>query len=87
MQENSPVSVEVDDIYVMAFLIGKGYTTTETQTLGGRVSVRFDGEGVSEAISEYYEGGMLPCKKYAESYMRAKDLVFDALNNKKRKEN
>lgn len=68
--------MEVDDIYVMSYLLAKGYKAGERNKRSGRVSVEFSGAGVADAISEYFSGGVLPAKDYVKCYTEARELVF-----------
>lgn len=74
--------INVDDIYVMAYLLARGHRITDTDVQNGRVSVTFEGENLSKEISGYYTGTVIPAINYVENFKRAKSIVFEKLNEK-----
>jgi hypothetical protein len=80
MWKNNMETVQVDDIFVMSYLISKGYKFTDKFMRGRRVILTFEGDRLSQEIADYFAGGDVSAIKFSEAYREIKDIVKDVLD-------
>jgi hypothetical protein len=64
------------NLYEAAFLYAKGFKLTEKEDSGHKVTLFFEGDGVEDAASRYYNGGLINAKRYTDAYRTIKDYIF-----------
>ena len=66
------------NLYESAFLIARGFKIVGIDRDSGRKAVIFlEGEGIEEAVRDYYNGGEVSGKAMTDSYRMLKDRIFE----------
>ena len=65
------------NLYEAAFLYAKGFKLTGKDESGGKATLFFEGENVSEAAVKFYNGAVVKAKAFADSYRTLKDFIFE----------
>lgn len=66
------------NIYEASFLIARGFRIQDIQKGNGRkAAVLLEGDGIGEAVRDYYNGGPVSGKAMTDAYRMIKDKLFE----------
>jgi len=65
------------NLYEAAYCLAKGFKLNGKQRDGAKVIIYFEGPNVHRKAIEFYNGGKVEAKAFADSYRTLKDYVFE----------
>jgi hypothetical protein len=66
------------NLYEASFLIARGFKINDIEKDTKRKAIIYlDGEGIEDAVRDYYNGGLVSGKALTDAYRMLKDRVFD----------
>ncbi|MFA6599828.1 MAG: DUF5659 domain-containing protein [Candidatus Omnitrophota bacterium] len=66
------------NLYEASFLIARGFKINDIEKDAGRKAILYlEGEGIEDAIRDYYNGGLVSGKAMTDAYRMLKDRVFE----------
>ena len=66
------------NLYEASFLIARGFKINDVEKDAGRKAILYlEGEGIEDAIRDYYNGGLVSGKAMTDAYRMIKDRVFE----------
>ncbi|MFH1800235.1 MAG: DUF5659 domain-containing protein [Candidatus Omnitrophota bacterium] len=71
-------NVFTSNLYEASFLIARGFKINDIEKdIGRKAIIYLEGEGIEEAIRDYYNGGLVSGKAMTDAYRMLKDRVFE----------
>ena len=66
------------NLYEASFLIARGFKINDIEKDAGRKAILYlEGEGMADAVRDYYNGGLVSGKAMTDAYRMLKDRVFE----------
>lgn len=71
-------NISTSNLYEASFLIARGFKINDIDKDAGRkVVLLLEGEGIEDAVRDYYNGGLVSGKAMTDAYRMLKDRVFE----------
>lgn len=71
-------NISTSNLYEASFLIARGFKLNDVEKDSGRKAILYlEGEGIEDAIRDYYNGGLVSGKAMTDAYRMLKDRVFE----------
>ena len=71
-------NITTSNLYEASFLIARGFKINDIDKDAGRKAILYlEGEGIDDAVRDYYNGGLVSGKAMTDAYRMLKDRVFE----------
>ncbi|MFA5159216.1 MAG: DUF5659 domain-containing protein [Candidatus Omnitrophota bacterium] len=71
-------NIATTNLYEASFAIARGFKINNIEKDAGRKAIVYlEGEGIEDAVRDYYNGGLVSGKAMTDAYRMLKDRVFE----------
>jgi hypothetical protein len=65
------------NLYEAAYLLAKGFKLSGKESSSRKISIIFEGPGIVEESTRFYNGALVKAKAYSDAYRTLKDYIFE----------